>query len=223
MPSRVSWRKPAVLVAVAALVLGACGTAASESPAPATSAGVDAFSALVRASGLQLDYDQLDSPDEAAAIADLVAEGTVVSVVEGRALVVEKDDPSVDSLSLVLGVRIDDVVQGDLAKGSDGIAYIEIPRDGQTSVAEYQQALPKGAEAALYLTLLPQEDGLHRDDLAGRPAGQRIWVAISPQGLVLADGAQSQELLSGTRFDAPLSAFLPPSPAFPTAVSGSGA
>lgn len=134
---------------------------------------VAAFSALARASGSEVDSDRLATVQEAAAISDLVAQGTVVSIDEGRAFIVQNDNPSVDALSLVLGVRIDRAIQGSLAKNSDGIAYIEIHRTRQTSVAEYKEALPEGTAAALYLNLLPQE-------AAQRDAVRRATVGLPP-------------------------------------------
>lgn len=212
--------RPLLAVVVLLAVLSACSQAESPTTPAAELSGVGAFGELVRAPGLQVDYEPLSTPEEAAAIADLVARGTLVSVVQGRDLIVEADNPSVDVRSIVVGVRLDEVYAGSLGKEGDGIAYIQLPKSPLSSIGDYREALPTGTEAALYLTLLPQEDPLYRDDEAGRPKGQRIWVPISPQGLVLADGAQSVELLSGIRFDESLDAFLPPSPSFPSSESG---
>lgn len=211
MAIRRDHRTLSMVVIAAALAIPSACAAPEQSDSVTQPAGL----------GAESDYDRVGTVKEAAAIADLVAEGVLVSVNEGRSFIVEPDDPALDDHNVVVGVRLGEVYQGSLGDKSDGIAYIELPEHVRATLETYQAALPKGTEVAVYLGLLPQEDPLYRDDTAGRPAGQQIWVPISPQGLVLADGAQSQELLSGMRFDAPLSAFLPPSTTFPPAISAS--
>jgi len=133
--------------------------------------------------GRTVDYDPYDSPQDLAAVSQVVVEGTVVGVREGRTIT------GVDSVVLVL--LPGDVVKGELALGNDGNVYLELYAAGSSDPLHYAKAVPSGAKVVAYM--VPAGDGAPEggtdvvvdDPKAGRPEGQALFLPYGPQGLVM--------------------------------------
>ncbi|WP_133163926.1 hypothetical protein [Cryobacterium zongtaii] len=153
---------------------------AHESAAPSSYQVADTLEAL---GGRTVDYDPLDSPQELAAVSQVVVEATVVGVQKGRSIT------GLDSTVLVL--LPDDVVKGELAAGNDGHVYLELYWAGSSDPSYYAKALPFGAKVVAYM--VPAADGAPEEGIdtvvgdpkAGRPEGQALFLPNGPQGLVM--------------------------------------
>jgi len=134
--------------------------------------------------GLTHDYNPFHSPEALAAVSQLIVQGTVEGVREGRA------GTGTDSIVLIL--HADSVVQGELPLGNDGNVYLELRGAGSPDPLYYTKALPKGAAVVAYLVPAwdgPPAEGTDEVEIdnpkAGRPDGQALFMPAAPQGLVL--------------------------------------
>lgn len=140
-------------------------------------------------SGLSHDYNPLSSPDALAALSQVVVQGTVDGVREGRT------GKGIDSIVLI--VHIKDVVKGELPPGNDGNVYLELPGSGSPDPRYYSKALPEGAAVVAYTVTAPDgaphagTDVKIENPKAGRPDGQALFLPAGPQGLILQVGEEA--------------------------------
>ena len=140
-------------------------------------------------SGLSHDYNPLSSPDALAALSQVVVQGTVEGVREGRT------GKGIDSIVLI--VHIKDVVKGELPPGNDGNVYLELPGSGSPDPRYYSKALPEGAAVVAYTVTAPDgaphagTDVKIENPKAGRPDGQALFLPAGPQGLILQVGEEA--------------------------------
>ncbi|MDQ0820375.1 hypothetical protein QFZ79_002667 [Arthrobacter sp. V4I6] len=138
--------------------------------------------------GVSSDYNPFHSPEEIAAASQVIVQGTVEGVREGRT------GTGIDSIVMI--VNIQGVVQGELPRGNDGNVYLELPGSGSSDPLYYAKALPEGAAVVAYM--VPAWDGTPSEGTdatienpnAGRPDGQALFLPAGPQGLVLQVGDQ---------------------------------
>jgi hypothetical protein len=134
------------------------------------------------------DYEPFHSPAALAAASQVIAQGTVEGVREGRT--------GKGLHSVVLILDISRVVEGELSRGNDGNVYLELHGAGSSDPLYFSKAFPKGAKVVAYM--VPAGGGTSRagtdvtvdNPRAGRPDGQALYLPAAPQGLVLQAGDQ---------------------------------
>ncbi|GAA4624389.1 hypothetical protein [Cellulomonas oligotrophica] len=194
-----------------ALVLASCASTST------TAADPDVFVGMF--AGSTADYDPVDSREVLAEMSDLVVEGTVTAVTDGRLWGRGEDDPAANR-SVVLNVTVTDVHVGTLPDGADGVVYVELPSPGGVGAQVYEEHLPADLAGVFYLVPAgePGEITPIQDSTAGRPEGQPLFQTTNPQGIVLDTGTQARQLVEGTPFgEADLTEFLPDAERFPVA------
>jgi hypothetical protein len=155
------------------------------SPVSSALASYKVEDTLAAFGGMSYDYNPFPSPEAIAAASQVIVQGTVEGIREGRT--------GTGINSLVLIVNINGVVQGELPRGNDGNVYLELHRAGSEPLY-YEKALPKGAAVVAYL--VQAGDGLPKEGIdvridnpkAGRPDGQALFLPTGPQGLILQVG-----------------------------------
>jgi hypothetical protein len=195
-------------VAVGAAGLFVLPGSEQASPRPSVLATYRAEDTLAAFAGPSSDYDPLRSPEALAALSQVVVQGTVERVREGRT------GTGIDTIVLI--VDADSVVKGELPPDSDGNVYLELPGANRPDpelfganraapelpgtnnpdLAYYTKGLPKGARVVAYM--VPAWDGTPREGTdatienpnAGRPDGQALYLPAGPQGLALQVGEQ---------------------------------
>ncbi|WP_458112738.1 hypothetical protein M1D88_00810 [Arthrobacter sp. R1-13] len=158
-------------------------------PQPSALATYRAEDTLRAFAGLSYDYDPLRSPEALAALSQVIVQGTVEGVRDGRT-------SNTGTVSVVLIVNTGSVVKGELPPGNDGNVYLELRGSGSPDPSYYTKALPNGAAVVAYL--VPAWDGTPKEGTdvrienpqAGRPDGQALYLPAGPQGLVLQVGEQ---------------------------------
>lgn len=156
------------------------------SPQPSALASYRAEDTLAAFSGVTIDYDPFGSPEALAAVSQVIVQGTVNGVREGRT--------GTGFNSIVLIVEVQKVANGELPQGNDGNIYLELSAGGHPDPSYYTKAFPQGAAVVAYMR--PAPDGLPREGIdvkienpeAGRPAGQSLYLPTGPQGLALQVG-----------------------------------
>lgn len=176
--------------AVGVFVLPGSQQAAPQQAGPVSSelAAYRAEDTLAAFGGVTFDYDPFHSTEELAAVSQVVFQGTVEGIREGRA--------GIGADSVVLILHADTVVKGELPPGNYGNVYLELPGSGSPDPSYYTKALPKGALVVAYL--VPASDGTPRagtdatidNPEAGRPDGQSLYLPAAPQGFALQVGEQ---------------------------------
>ena len=155
-------------------------------PQPSVPAAYRVEDTLAAFTGLSYDYDPLRSPEALAALSQVVVQGTVEKVRDGRT--------GTGTDSVVLIINTGTVVKGELPPGHDGKIYLELPGSGSPDPSYYAKAFPRGAAVVAYLVPAwggtPGEGTDARIDnpKAGRPDGQALYLPAGPQGLVLQVG-----------------------------------
>lgn len=122
------------------------------------------------------DADWLPTTDALASVSGLVVKGTVAGIREGRT-----DTNALGSIVVV--VKIENVVQGALPQGNEGRVYVELPVAGHPHPSDYAKALPDGAVVVAYLLLASNSH-----PPAGLPEGQASFVPAGQQGFALQVG-----------------------------------
>ncbi|MET3923891.1 hypothetical protein [Arthrobacter sp. UYEF20] len=133
--------------------------------------------------GLTFDYDPFHSTEDLAAVSQVIAQGTVEGVREGRT--------GTGLHSVVLILHTGRVVKGELPRGNDGNVYLELFGARSSDPLYFTKAFPKGATVVAFM--VPAGDGAPREGIdatienpkAGRPDGQALYLPAGPQGLVL--------------------------------------
>ncbi|MCO4275228.1 hypothetical protein NG701_12440 [Pseudarthrobacter sp. HLT3-5] len=213
-------RKPARLWLAAGALAGAAilgGVAAGVlfpssqqiSPQPSALASYKPEDTLAAFSGLSHDYDPVRSPEALAALSQLIVQGTVDGVREGRT--------GTGTNTIVLIVDTDHVVRGELSSGNDGNVYLELPAGGHPDPSCYTKAFPEGAAVVAYMVAAapdgqPAEgtDVKIENPKAGRPDGQALYLPAGPQGLALQVGKEDVVWpLTGARSPGKLADTLP--------------
>ena len=141
--------------------------------------------------GINFDYDPVDSPAALAEQSRLVVTGTIERVQEGRVELVPRNENVPGISTIVLVLNDPKVVEGGLDDGSDGLVYVELQNPGQQEPGAYQDGLRAGSSVVAYL--VPSWDGVQvegtdiaiADPMAGRPAGQALYLPAGPQALIL--------------------------------------
>lgn len=215
-------RLPAVALAIAGLlvaVLAGCGSDAGTGSDGATGAqggggSVDGFAKLF--ADHYVDYDHVGTPADLAARSELVVQGRIVRIDEGRTFGASATDP-VASTSVVLVLAVEQVLAGSAPAGGD--VYVELPAPGQVTAEVFDRSVPKASGAMLYLApAATVADTAIVDPDAGRPAGQPLYQPVNPQGFVIDAGTAAVQILAGVEFPgAELRDFVPAATPFPTA------
>ena len=141
--------------------------------------------------GLEFDYDPVDSPAALAKRSKLVVTGTIDRVQEGRVEVVPGNEEIPGVSTIVLVLRNPRAVVGSVDEGNDGLVYVELQNPGGQDPDAYQDGLREGSSVVAFL--LPASDGASvegvdiaiADPKAGRPAGQALYMPAGPQALIL--------------------------------------
>lgn len=163
------------------------------SPEPSGLATYRVEDSLAAFAGPSPDYDPLPSPDALAALSQVVVQGTVEGIREGRA--------GTDLETIVLVLHPDRVAKGELPPDNDGNVYLElpgangpdldVPGEDRTDLSYYERALPKGAAVVAYLVPAPAglpEEGTDvkiGNPKAGRPDGLPLYLPAGPQGFAI--------------------------------------
>lgn len=170
------------------------------------------------------DYDPAHSPRQLAERSELVIEGTMEEVVQGR--VFWPDDP-VPGRSVVMVVEVERVHKGELPPASRRRIYIESQPHGNLPASHFDRLLPREAGALFFLVRYPlpgTEDSPGSpeigDELGGRPWGQPLWQLTTPQGFLVEFDAEGVVGVPECRRypDADLADFYPDREAFPTPI-----
>ncbi len=135
---------------------------------------------------MTLDYNPFHSPEEIAAASQVVVQGTVEGVRNGRT--------GTGLRSVVLILRTDRTVKGNLPPGNDGNVYLELYGANSPDPLYFSKAFPTGAAVVAYL--VPAWDGAPSEGTdatidnpkAGRPDGQALFLPAGPQGLTFQVG-----------------------------------
>lgn len=180
-------RTPLAALAIALVALtSACTNAAAAPPPTQSSSSPTAAQRLLDVMGtLSLDYDEVGTSDELAAASDVVVSGQVAAVNVGPTAG-NPDDKLSDIPIAVVTIENPAVLKGELAPENDGHVYLVITAPG--GVEPLRESLPTGTPIALYGILISNS---HGGDIpiaspsAGRPAGQPLYNAAHPQGLVV--------------------------------------
>ena len=166
---------------VTVLVVLAAGCTSSDH---SHAADMDAFVGLI-CCGSNIDYAPHASPHDLAASSDLIVDGTVDRVQEGRLWGDERESAL---RTVVLVVQVDTVYKGTVPHGADGRVYVELTAIQDTPAQAYDRVAPRDARVLVYLVHDPKAapgNPPFVDADAGRPSGHPLWEA-APQGLVVA-------------------------------------
>lgn len=136
--------------------------------------------------------DQLMAKVDQAPVDTAVVRGEVVDYSPGRLYVTA---PGLPSPTVVMKVKANDVLSGQLPSGSDGSVYVELdgpaPDKTNLAIAATRKSVPAGTPMLLYLWKLPPQgfipDVEQVNPEAGRPAGQPLYRAFV-QGLYVQEG-----------------------------------
>ncbi len=187
-----------IIVLTMVLVSGctALGQAEQVQPEQVQTPRSDELSAVF--SGYHADYNVAESPKELAQNAELVLQGEVVAVQKGREQ--QSAAGGVPTKTIVVVIRPTEVAQGTMSSSSDGYAYIELLSPGGQGADVYEKVLPANTSVVAYLQLAWDGAQGEIDEIrlvepnAGRPAGQELYMLISPQGFAV-QYAQSKEIV----------------------------
>ncbi len=163
-------------------------TAQQASPVSSALASYRAEDTLAAFSRITFDYDPFHSTEDLAAASQVIVQGTVEGVREGRT--------GTGLHSIVLILHTDSMVKGELPRGNDGNVYLELNGAGSSDPLYFSRAFPKGAAVVAYM--VPAWDGQPvtgtdatiENPKAGRPDGQALFLPAGPQGLILQAGDQ---------------------------------
>ncbi len=194
------------------VVLSGCGgdtESATNSPAPST--------------GIAAKYEESEGPAELARKSAVVVRGSTRTPHEGRIRGESRNDWGA-AITVVVPVTIESVEAGELAPLVDDTLYLEMnaPQEeaGREDREVFKKALTDRA-GIFYLTRAPEKASryvLIVDPEAGRPAGQPLYQATSPEGILLEnrDGEGVWSVESGLDFpNSSLVDFLPDQVKFP--------
>ena len=139
---------------------------------------------------MSFDYDLVASNKDVADLSDVVVSGAMVEALAGPQFGKAGDDDGLSNIqSVVLQVRADDVVKGQVKPGESLYLVVYAP-DGVDAEA-WNEAVPAGTAVVVYATRSPDEApeagpaGIDPIDWrAGRPAGAALHVP-AVQGLVV--------------------------------------
>lgn len=204
----------ALSIGSSSLVLAACGgddQTADSSPLPYT----DASASFVPASG----------PSELAKFSDLVVTGQTGTPTKGRIWGSSIEDPTAAPPTVIVPIKVSSVEKGTLPEESDGTIYLEIFTSDGPSRSSLMDGL-RSRSGIFYLWKTPDPlrgDTEIVDEDAGRPLGQPMFQATSPEGMLIETGDGGQGVWSvgvATEFpQATLKSFLPSRSEFPSADS----
>ena len=177
-------------VAVVATLSG-CASSGTTEPAATDVTPCSAPDIRELSSGIVYDYEPMPSPAALAELSELVVSATIDRVQEGRVQIVPANDSVPGVPTIVLVLRDATVAQGSLAEGNDGFVYIELPGPVERDPDADAHSPLAGCQVVAYLG--PSSDGAPREDidiaiaepLAGRPAGQALYIPSGPQSLIL--------------------------------------
>lgn len=127
-----------------------------------------------------------------AQVGTAVVRGEVVDYSPGRLYVTA---PGLPSPTVVMKVKVNDLLSGQLPSGSNGAVYVELdgpaPDKTNLAIAATRKSVPAGTPMLLYLWKLPPQgfipDVEQVNPEAGRPAGQPLYRAFV-QGLYVQEG-----------------------------------
>jgi len=174
----------------------------------------DSEDVLAAFSGVNFDYEAVETGADLAKLATAELTGTIRSVNEGRvATVVGTDDML--SQSIIVEIAPDQVFPDSDIQQLDSV-YVELVNPGSRNVSAYAEALPIGAQVMAYIE--PAWDGSARtgvdqelqDPDAGRPIGEPLYMLTSPQGFAIAaSSGETAWPLLGEALEGDLSGFTP--------------
>jgi hypothetical protein len=185
----------AVVVGVIMVATSLSACASNESTRPsATAKASEPYSSEATAnefSGVDYDYDPVESPAALAGLSTLVVTGTIDRIQAGRVEAIPAGVNTPAASTIVLVLRDVKVELGQLDEGSDGFVYVELPNAGTQKPEAYEDGLPAGSSVVAYL--LPAPDGAPIEGLdsaiadpkAGRPEGQALYQTANPQALII--------------------------------------
>ncbi|MFD5598541.1 hypothetical protein ACFWHR_00660 [Leucobacter sp. NPDC058333] len=209
----------AALLCVAAFALAACATPSTSGAAPVY-ADADTISAA--GDSVSFDYEPVTSTKELAAMADVVTTGTVVGVQDGPKYG-RFDDEMNDISSVVIEVRVDKTVQGEVAGSS---VYLSMLSPDATTLDDWNRAYPTGVGVVAYATRSPEGAQGATGEIdtekwqAGRPEGAALHVPLVQGFAVQVDEKHLLWPLTGVTREATLRDALPDGPAVGTQLPG---
>lgn len=201
----------ALSIGFSSLVLTACGgndQTADSFPLPYT----DSSASFVPASG----------PSELAKFSDLVVTGQTGTPAKGRIWGSNTEDPTATPPTVIVPIKVSSVEKGTLPEKSGGTVYLEIFTSDGPSRSSLMDGL-RSRSGVFYLWKTPDPlrgDTEIIDEDAGRPLGQPMFQATSPEGMLIETGDGGQGVWSvglATEFpQATLKSFLPSRSDFPS-------
>lgn len=151
------------------------------------------------------DYEPATGPVDLATRSDVVVLGRIVDVREGRAFGESLEDVWLLETS-VMEITVDQVIAGSMPANSEGRLYIELLRPGGLTNSRLAEAAPREPPVLLYASEIddpPKGDGFIPEPVlnsgAGRPTGQPLMVATTPQGMLVDTGTSIYRGLEGTK------------------------
>jgi hypothetical protein len=142
------------------------------------------FVQILRSSNL--DFEPQGSPTALAKKAALTVVGTIEDVAEGRAFATTETSGPI-FLTIVLTIRVDQVLGGDETAVKDGLIYVELDRIEAQTADDYRATIPKDQRAVLFLDERTNvNQGGPVTPAKGIPDGARIFAPYA-EGVVLQD------------------------------------
>ncbi len=130
---------------------------------------------------LPADYEPVAGPGELYDQVDLVVEGTITNVADGRVIGASNDGPRHRFVVTVAPTKVYKAPKGTVAEA----VHIEFHRATNVPASEFRDVIPDGTRVVLFgYLVLEEENEPVRNQFAGRAAGSPLYAA-APQGLFL--------------------------------------
>ncbi len=200
------------LLVCSAIAASGCGEGGS---------GSDSGPEIRPFTGVNSDFTPAESPRELGEQSDLVVRGETGEPQTGRIWGASPEDPGAIE-TLVIPIHVTNVEAGELPAGSNETVYLEV----FASAGAPRQSIIEGAaeeDGLFFLTETPEvipETTEIVDPDSGRPEGQPLYQAATPQGLLLEEESSGDIWSVGEEVAYPgvdLDSFLPTEDQFPPA------
>ena len=187
-------------VVAALIVVGSLATFVQRKPEPISTDVSLGDLVATTGSGVDYDYQPVDTPRDLASLSDVVVLGRLADVADGRQIRVSQEADRFLGHS-VFKIAVDEVLAGDASMVVDGFVYVEVMRPLEVRVEDVTYGLPSAGRVVVF-----GEDRSEAyaetaiDNFAGRPSDAPI-LGLHPQGFVMesADGTEVQSALDHLR------------------------